>query len=202
MLSSATVIIITPCTAFWVTMHHKMFAGDVLTEEEVMMLINAADKDGDGSLDFEEFVKIMMWIFWKVKKVFVKYQNLWIFLKVKKSICEMSILKWGWPMQPIDEKSDVDFASTWSDADLREFIKIIKSELFKWVLTSNLGMKKPANISKTIDKDTKNGSLNIQSWVAVYICWTVSEVPKVPIFSNFHIFCDISHLYEGRCILE
>ena len=34
--------------------------GDVLTEEEVMMLINAADKDGDGSLDFEEFVKIMM----------------------------------------------------------------------------------------------------------------------------------------------
>ena len=103
-----------------------MFAGDVLTEEEVMMLINAADKDGDGSLDFEEFVKIMMWIFWKVKKVFVKYQNLWIFLKVKKSICEMSILKWGWPMQPIDEKSDVDFASTWSDADLQEFIKTIK----------------------------------------------------------------------------
>ena len=34
--------------------------GDVLTEEEVMMLINAADKDGDGSLDFQEFVKIMM----------------------------------------------------------------------------------------------------------------------------------------------
>ena len=35
-------------------------SGDVLTESEVMMLINAADKDGDGSLDFEEFVKIMM----------------------------------------------------------------------------------------------------------------------------------------------
>ena len=34
--------------------------GDTLTEEEVMMLINAADKDGDGSLDFEEFVKIML----------------------------------------------------------------------------------------------------------------------------------------------
>ena len=28
-----------------------------------MMLINAADKDGDGTLDFEEFVKIMIkWI--------------------------------------------------------------------------------------------------------------------------------------------
>ena len=38
----------------------KLFPGDVLTEAEVMMLINAADKDGDGSLDFEEFVKIMM----------------------------------------------------------------------------------------------------------------------------------------------
>ena len=38
----------------------KKCAGDVLTEEEVMMLINAADKDGDGSLDFQEFVKIMM----------------------------------------------------------------------------------------------------------------------------------------------
>ena len=37
-----------------------LFPGDVLTEEEVMMLINAADKDGDGSLDFQEFVKIMM----------------------------------------------------------------------------------------------------------------------------------------------
>ena len=35
-------------------------AGDTLSEEEVMMLINAADRDGDGSLDFEEFVKIVM----------------------------------------------------------------------------------------------------------------------------------------------
>ena len=41
--------------------------GDVLTEEEVMMLINAADKDGDGSLDFQEFVKIMMWTFSRPK---------------------------------------------------------------------------------------------------------------------------------------
>ena len=37
-----------------------VLAGDTLSEEEVMMLINAADRDGDGSLDFEEFVKIMM----------------------------------------------------------------------------------------------------------------------------------------------
>jgi len=40
--------------------HLMTHVGDVLTEEEVMMLINAADKDGDGSLDFQEFVKIMM----------------------------------------------------------------------------------------------------------------------------------------------
>ena len=35
-------------------------SGDTLSEEEVMMLINAADRDGDGTLDFEEFVRIMM----------------------------------------------------------------------------------------------------------------------------------------------
>jgi len=40
--------------------HLMTHIGDVLSEEEVMMLINAADKDGDGTLDFEEFVKIMM----------------------------------------------------------------------------------------------------------------------------------------------
>ena len=35
-------------------------SGDTLREEEVMLLVNAADKDGDGTLDFEEFVKIML----------------------------------------------------------------------------------------------------------------------------------------------
>ena len=49
----------------YITIHEKLFPGDVLTEAEVMMLINAADKDGDGSLDFQEFVKIMMWTFQK-----------------------------------------------------------------------------------------------------------------------------------------
>ena len=44
----------------YIMMLDPLFPGDVLTEEEVMMLINAADKDGDGSLDFQEFVKIMM----------------------------------------------------------------------------------------------------------------------------------------------
>ena len=44
----------------YIMMLDTLFPGDVLTEEEVMMLINAADKDGDGSLDFQEFVKIMM----------------------------------------------------------------------------------------------------------------------------------------------
>ena len=28
---------------------------------QVMLLINAADKNGDGYIDFEEFVKIMMY---------------------------------------------------------------------------------------------------------------------------------------------
>merc|ERR1711931_457500 len=37
--------------------HLMTHIGDVLSEEEVMMLINAADKDGDGTLDFEEFVR-------------------------------------------------------------------------------------------------------------------------------------------------
>ena len=35
-------------------------AGDTLTPEEVQQIINAADKDGDGSLSYEEFVKIML----------------------------------------------------------------------------------------------------------------------------------------------
>ena len=34
--------------------------GDKLTEDEVMTIINAADKDGDGTLSYDEFVKIMM----------------------------------------------------------------------------------------------------------------------------------------------
>ena len=37
-----------------------LISGDTLSEEEVMLLVNAADKDGDGTLDFEEFVKIML----------------------------------------------------------------------------------------------------------------------------------------------
>ena len=41
-------------------LRNLVLAGDTLSEEEVMMLINASDRDGDGSLDFEEFVKIMM----------------------------------------------------------------------------------------------------------------------------------------------
>ena len=35
-------------------------AGDTLSPEEVQQIINAADKDGDGSLSYEEFVKIML----------------------------------------------------------------------------------------------------------------------------------------------
>ena len=33
--------------------------GNKLSEEEVMILINAADKNRDGYIDFEEFVKFM-----------------------------------------------------------------------------------------------------------------------------------------------
>ena len=51
---------------------NDVFAGDTLSEEEVMMLINAADKDGDGTLDFEEFVRIMMdWLSFSFYQFFV-----------------------------------------------------------------------------------------------------------------------------------
>ena len=43
-----------------VYMVRLLCVGDTLSEEEVMLLVNAADKDGDGTLDFEEFVKIMI----------------------------------------------------------------------------------------------------------------------------------------------
>ena len=35
------------------------FSGDKLTEEEVEEMINEADKDGDGVLNYEEFVKML-----------------------------------------------------------------------------------------------------------------------------------------------
>ena len=34
--------------------------GDPLSEEDVMMLIKKADKDGDGWLNFDEFLKVMI----------------------------------------------------------------------------------------------------------------------------------------------
>ena len=37
-----------------------LFLGDPLTEEEVMMLIRKADKDGDGWITFQEFLKVMI----------------------------------------------------------------------------------------------------------------------------------------------
>ena len=37
-----------------------LFLGDPLSEEDVMMLIRKADKDGDGWIDFQEFLKVMI----------------------------------------------------------------------------------------------------------------------------------------------
>ena len=37
-----------------------LFLGDPLSEEEVMMLIRKADKDGDGWITFQEFLKVMI----------------------------------------------------------------------------------------------------------------------------------------------
>ena len=36
------------------------YVGNPLSEDEVMMLIRAADKNGDGWLDFDEFLKTMI----------------------------------------------------------------------------------------------------------------------------------------------
>ena len=48
------------CQHMIIFIHFTLYIGDTLTEDEVMTIINAADKDGDGSLSYEEFVKIMM----------------------------------------------------------------------------------------------------------------------------------------------
>jgi len=40
--------------------HLMTHIGDPLTEEEASWLIKAADKNGDGCLDFEEFMKVMI----------------------------------------------------------------------------------------------------------------------------------------------
>ena len=34
--------------------------GNCLSTEEVMLLVNSVDRDGDGVLNFEEFIKIML----------------------------------------------------------------------------------------------------------------------------------------------
>ena len=40
--------------------HLMTHIGDKLTEDEVMTIITAAGKDGDETLSYDEFVKIMM----------------------------------------------------------------------------------------------------------------------------------------------
>ena len=40
------------------TRDFKHLIGDKLSEDEVMTIINAADKEGNGKLSYEEFVKI------------------------------------------------------------------------------------------------------------------------------------------------
>lgn len=38
----------------------RVFLGEKLTEEEVDEMIKEADVDGDGQINYEEFVKMMM----------------------------------------------------------------------------------------------------------------------------------------------
>lgn len=39
--------------------------GEKLTDEEVDQMINEADLDGDGQVNYDEFVKMMMNVGWK-----------------------------------------------------------------------------------------------------------------------------------------
>lgn len=39
--------------------------GEKLTDEEVEQMIKEADLDGDGQVDYDEFVKMMMTVRWK-----------------------------------------------------------------------------------------------------------------------------------------
>ena len=54
---------LTPELEIYCNVHPKIdpiyFAGDKLTDEEVEEMINEADKDGDGVLNYEEFVKML-----------------------------------------------------------------------------------------------------------------------------------------------
>jgi len=53
--------------------------GEKLTDTEVDDLIKEADVDGDGQINYEEFVKLMLskWRKTKLFKEFILFQNIW-----------------------------------------------------------------------------------------------------------------------------
>lgn len=53
-----------------VQLRHVMInLGEKLTDEEVEQMIKEADLDGDGQVDYDEFVKMMMTIRWNTSSL-------------------------------------------------------------------------------------------------------------------------------------
>ena len=51
--------------------------GEKLTDEEVEQMIKEADLDGDGQVNYDEFVKMMMTIGWNSQPTDLLFKFIW-----------------------------------------------------------------------------------------------------------------------------